>query len=166
MPGTKAEVVEAPMAAISDSGDKDGDSKSEFMRGDATASTPSDSHDDLLDFTQYHEHNAGRLVVDPEYVDAAQLDALSLLTIPTREARIEFGERVASRLKLSSDGKKVLWPQPRDDPEDPQNVRLSVRCGDDVFLRNGVCISGPMRARIFSSSSSRSRRWSRTLTLA
>lgn len=39
------------------------------------------------------------------------------------EARIEFGDTVASRLKLSPDGKIVLWPQPADDPEDPQNVR-------------------------------------------
>ena len=42
----------------------------------------------------------------------------------TREARIEFGDEVASRLKLSPDGKTVLWPQPTDDPEDPQNVRI------------------------------------------
>lgn len=41
-----------------------------------------------------------------------------------REARIEFGDKVASRLKLSPDGKTVLWPQPSDEPEDPQNVRL------------------------------------------
>jgi hypothetical protein len=40
------------------------------------------------------------------------------------EARIEFGDTVASHLKLSPDGKIVLWPQPSDDPEDPQNVRL------------------------------------------
>lgn len=40
-----------------------------------------------------------------------------------REAKVEFGEAVASRLKLSRDGTKVLWPQPSDDPEDPQNVR-------------------------------------------
>jgi hypothetical protein len=39
-----------------------------------------------------------------------------------REARIEFGEVIASRLKLTNDGTKVLWPQPTDDPEDPQNV--------------------------------------------
>ncbi|OJT14824.1 hypothetical protein TRAPUB_8618 [Trametes pubescens] len=51
----------------------------------------------------YHEHNAGRLVVDPE------------------EAKIEFGDKVAKKLKLSADGTKVLWPQPTDDPEDPQN---------------------------------------------
>ena len=40
----------------------------------------------------------------------------------TREARVEFGDVVAAKLKLSSDGTKVLWPQPSDDPEDPQNV--------------------------------------------
>ena len=44
--------------------------------------------------------------------------------LPFREARIEFGDVVASRLKLSKDGTKVLWPQPADDPLDPQNVRL------------------------------------------
>lgn len=38
-----------------------------------------------------------------------------------REAKIEFGEAVASRLKLSSDGTKILWPQPTDSPLDPQN---------------------------------------------
>lgn len=41
----------------------------------------------------------------------------------SREAKIELGEAVAAKLKLSADGTKVLWPQPTDDPEDPQNVR-------------------------------------------
>jgi hypothetical protein len=40
----------------------------------------------------------------------------------TREAHNEFGAEVASRLKLSPDGTIILWPQPSDDPEDPQNV--------------------------------------------
>lgn len=31
-----------------------------------------------------------------------------------REARIELGEKVASQLKLTKDGSKVLWPQPTD----------------------------------------------------
>ncbi|KZT10568.1 MFS general substrate transporter [Laetiporus sulphureus 93-53] len=62
------------------------------------------SSDDVgVDLLSYHEHNAGRLVVDPE------------------EAKVEFGERIAKKLKLSADGSKVLWPQPTDDPEDPQN---------------------------------------------
>ncbi|TFY73399.1 hypothetical protein EWM64_g10613, partial [Hericium alpestre] len=56
-----------------------------------------------IDLLSWHEHKAGRLVVDPE------------------EAKIEFGEKVASRLKLTRDGTKVLWPQPADDPNDPQN---------------------------------------------
>ncbi|KAI9458929.1 major facilitator superfamily domain-containing protein [Lactarius psammicola] len=56
-----------------------------------------------IDLITYHEKRAGRLVLDP------------------REAHIEFGDEVASRLKLSPDGKTVLWPQPTDDPEDPQN---------------------------------------------
>ncbi|KIM88318.1 hypothetical protein PILCRDRAFT_3335 [Piloderma croceum F 1598] len=56
-----------------------------------------------IDLLSFHELHAGRLVVDPG------------------EAKIEFGETVASKLKLTSDGTKVLWPQPTDDPEDPQN---------------------------------------------
>ena len=37
---------------------------------------------------------------------------------------VEFGEDIAKTLKLSADGSTVLWPQPSDDPEDPQNVRI------------------------------------------
>ncbi|KZT22763.1 MFS general substrate transporter [Neolentinus lepideus HHB14362 ss-1] len=66
-----------------------------------------DSETDLLAF---YEDRAGRLVVDPH-----------CLTRPFREARAELGDAVASKLKLTNDGTKVLWPQPSDDPEDPQN---------------------------------------------
>ncbi|GAA6061104.1 hypothetical protein JCM10212_006135 [Sporobolomyces blumeae] len=45
----------------------------------------------------------GRLVVDPA------------------EARIEYGEEIASKLKTNRKGTKILWPQPSDDPNDPQN---------------------------------------------
>jgi hypothetical protein len=41
-----------------------------------------------------------------------------------RKAKSEFGEVFASKLKLTSDGTKVLWPQPTDDSNDPQNVRF------------------------------------------
>ncbi|THH26494.1 hypothetical protein EUX98_g7695 [Antrodiella citrinella] len=57
----------------------------------------------VIDLLRYHETNVGRLVVDIE------------------EAKIEFGEEIANNLKLAEDGKTVLWPQPTDDPEDPQN---------------------------------------------
>ncbi|KAF7348494.1 MFS general substrate transporter [Mycena venus] len=67
-----------------------------------TAERSLSDHSDI-DLYAYHEHAAGRLVIDPE------------------EAKLEFGEDVASRLKLSSDGTKVLWPQPTDSPDDPQN---------------------------------------------
>jgi hypothetical protein len=65
------------------------------------------------------------------------------------EARVEFGDTVASRLKLSPDGKFILWPQPTDDPEDPQNVRL---CPNGVTKRcdiNVVPTSGPNGRRPF-----------------
>ncbi|KAJ7885113.1 MFS general substrate transporter [Mycena olivaceomarginata] len=61
------------------------------------------SDESEIDLYAFHEQAAGRLVIDPE------------------EARVEFGESVASRLKLSADGTKVLWPQPTDSPDDPQN---------------------------------------------
>jgi hypothetical protein len=38
-----------------------------------------------------------------------------------REAKIELGEAVAAKLKLTADGTKVLWPQPTDSDMDPQN---------------------------------------------
>ncbi|KAI0088615.1 MFS general substrate transporter [Irpex rosettiformis] len=56
-----------------------------------------------FDPVSYYENNAGRLVVDPA------------------EARAEFGDDIANGLKLSFDGSKVLWPQPLEDPGDPQN---------------------------------------------
>ncbi|KAF8067571.1 MFS general substrate transporter [Lyophyllum atratum] len=56
-----------------------------------------------IDLSSFHEKRAGRLVIDPQ------------------EAKVEFGEAVASKLKLSADGTKVLWPQPHDSDLDPQN---------------------------------------------
>ncbi|KAG1793710.1 uncharacterized protein HD556DRAFT_1443495 [Suillus plorans] len=44
---------------------------------------------DEVDFVAYYEQTSGRLVVDPE------------------QAKVEFGEVMASRLKLSPDGLKV-----------------------------------------------------------
>ncbi|KAI0284708.1 MFS general substrate transporter, partial [Russula aff. rugulosa BPL654] len=80
--------------------------KSDLDEKDGVIQTSTEAaHENSLeiDLTKYHEQRAGSLVLDPN------------------EARIEFGDTVASRLKLSPDGKIVLWPQPSDDPEDPQN---------------------------------------------
>jgi hypothetical protein len=44
-----------------------------------------------------------------------------MISLFRREAKIEFGEERASKLKLTPDGTKVLWPQPTDSPKDPQN---------------------------------------------
>lgn len=64
----EAQVAKASTVVVSDVGDKE---------GDATASDGSESHEALLDLTQYHEHNAGRLVVDPEYVTLSQMPYLN-----------------------------------------------------------------------------------------
>ncbi|KAG6864578.1 hypothetical protein C0991_008512 [Blastosporella zonata] len=61
------------------------------------------SHVNAIDLSSFHEKQAGRLVMELE------------------EAKIEFGEAFASRLKLSPDGTKILWPQPHDSELDPQN---------------------------------------------
>jgi hypothetical protein len=96
---------------------------------------------DQLDLIAYYENNAGRLVVDPEYVPSLLLHRDSrphaIIFWSFREAKIEFGEAVASKLKLSSDGTKVLWPQPSNDPEDPQNVRFMLHdCYLALYSRN------------------------------
>lgn len=50
-----------------------------------------------------YEKGEGKVIVDPD------------------EARIEFGEALASQLKIDETGKMILWPQPDDSPDDPQN---------------------------------------------
>lgn len=77
-----------------------------------------------IDLNTYHEKRAGRLVLDPMCVRSlVLLPVYPFNYVCNSEARVEFGDGIASRLKLSPDGKTVLWPQPTDDPEDPQNVR-------------------------------------------
>ncbi|KAI5118899.1 hypothetical protein M0805_002815 [Coniferiporia weirii] len=73
------------------------------MESEKGNSEQESNHSSEIDLMNYYEEKSGSLVVDPE------------------EAKLEFGEAVASRLKLSPDGTKVLWPQPSDDPRDPQN---------------------------------------------
>ncbi|KAH8830165.1 MFS general substrate transporter [Flagelloscypha sp. PMI_526] len=70
--------------------------------------SPPESHEDAPPISDhelysFHEKRAGRLVID--------LD----------EARIEFGEAFAKRLKTAEDGKTILWPQPTPSARDPQN---------------------------------------------
>ncbi|KNZ71970.1 hypothetical protein J132_05246 [Termitomyces sp. J132] len=62
-----------------------------------------DNNSSEIDLLSYHEKNAGRLVIDPQKV------------------KFELGESISSQLKLTKDGTKVLWPQPTDSPDDPQN---------------------------------------------
>ncbi|KAI8460285.1 major facilitator superfamily domain-containing protein [Phakopsora pachyrhizi] len=57
----------------------------------------------LADLNYVYETGIGRLVVDP------------------LEAESEFGKDLASQLKLDETGTIVLWPQPGQSPQDPQN---------------------------------------------
>ncbi|KAK0452396.1 major facilitator superfamily domain-containing protein [Armillaria borealis] len=81
------------------------DVDSEKHGGDSAPSVVLQVQEDVtnVDLATFHELHAGRLVIDPA------------------EAKVEFGEVFASKLKLSRDGTKVLWPQPTDSPRDPQN---------------------------------------------
>ncbi|SJK98551.1 related to synaptic vesicle transporter SVOP and related transporters (major facilitator superfamily) [Armillaria ostoyae] len=79
------------------------DIDSEKHGGDSAPSVVLQEDAKEIDLATFHELHAGRLVIDPA------------------EAKIEFGETFASRLKLSRDGTKVLWPQPTDSARDPQN---------------------------------------------
>ena len=57
-----------------------------------------------------------------------------------REARVELGDKVASQLKLTKDGSLVLWPQPTDDPEDPQNVSEMYLPEQHSFEKMDLCV--------------------------
>ena len=67
-----------------------------------------------------------------------------------REARTEFGSEVALRLKLSPDRTIILWPQPSDDPEDPQNVRPCLTAVPDYGFIDLTPSSGPNGGRLSS----------------
>lgn len=90
-------------------------------KGDVEKTENVSSIDTQIDLATYHEVNAGRLVIDPECVTQCLKLDLDVDCVGHREARIEFGDAIASKLKLSRDGTKVLWPQPSDSPHDPQN---------------------------------------------
>jgi hypothetical protein len=62
-----------------------------------------------------------------------------LMVCECSEARIEFGDEVADKLKLSEDGTTILWPQPRDDSEDPQNVCIWQRKTNERRLTDLLC---------------------------
>lgn len=49
------------------------------------------------------------------------------LVVDIKEAEKEYGAEVASALKTTEDGTCILWPQPRDDPHDPLNVRTALQ---------------------------------------
>lgn len=71
----------------------------------STDDVPVLTSDRLEQAAREHDHfekRDGRYILDPE------------------EARLEFGDEIASSLKLSKDGRYVLWPQPLG-PEDPQS---------------------------------------------
>ncbi|PBK81144.1 MFS general substrate transporter [Armillaria gallica] len=79
------------------------DIDSEKHGGDSAPSIALQEDATEIDLATFHELHAGRLDIDPA------------------EAKIEFGETFASRLRLSRDGTQVLWPQPTNSPRDPQN---------------------------------------------
>ncbi|KAJ7592988.1 MFS general substrate transporter [Mycena floridula] len=68
-------------------------------KGRTSSSASRDVADSEIDLMSYHETQAGRLIVDPA------------------EAKIELGEHVAARLKLTPDGKTKLSIIAKTDPQ-------------------------------------------------
>ncbi|KAH9821125.1 major facilitator superfamily domain-containing protein [Melampsora americana] len=57
----------------------------------------------ISDLNLYYANSQGKLIIDP------------------LEAEAEFGSELAANLKLDETRKIILWPQPSDSPDDPQN---------------------------------------------
>lgn len=85
-------------------------------------SAPPDDTEIYQFLVAYQERNAGRLVLDPRLVRGISCTPGLQTDVHHRSAPAEFGDYISKRLKLSPDGSKILWPQPTDDPHDPQNV--------------------------------------------
>jgi hypothetical protein len=110
---------------------RDGITEKEDFEAQESKSVPNNQHD--VNIYTYHETNAGRLVLDPEYAsESLVLISFERSDHTSSKAKVEFGPEIASKLKLTKDGSKVLWPQPTDDPNDPQNVcdRYSASLGE------------------------------------
>ncbi|CAE6445754.1 unnamed protein product [Rhizoctonia solani] len=89
--------------------------------------------------TQDHNHAsfASDIKPSPEHFEkgtlAARIQAIQRLhdgqehggdhqlVVDVKEAEREYGFEVASALKTTEDGSCILWPQPREDPNDPLN---------------------------------------------
>ncbi|KAK0495912.1 MFS general substrate transporter [Armillaria luteobubalina] len=87
------------------------DVDSEKHGGDSAPSVILQEDAAEIDLATFHELHAGRLVIDPAYEP---------LLFNWRQ-KSNSARPCTSRLKLSRDGTKVLWPQPTDSARDPQN---------------------------------------------
>lgn len=68
----------------------------------------------------HYDSALGRSAQD-QAADAHGFHSHTGLVVDIEEARREFGDEIASKLKLASDGRTILWPQPTNRPDDPQN---------------------------------------------
>lgn len=73
--------------------------------------------------TSHHSHPSPRTNCQIAIADSRGFTDHSGLVVEPQEAERVFGKEVASNLKLNQHGNVVLYPQPFDDPNDPQNVR-------------------------------------------
>ncbi|KAH9810227.1 major facilitator superfamily domain-containing protein [Melampsora americana] len=68
-----------------------------------TLEKPNKKPETISELNLAYEKGQGKVIIDPN------------------EAHIEYGEALASQLKLDETGTMILWPQPDDNPDDPQN---------------------------------------------
>ncbi|KEP51333.1 MFS general substrate transporter [Rhizoctonia solani 123E] len=64
---------------------------------------------------------ASRIQVVQRLHDGQEHGGDHRLVVDVKEAEREYGFDVASALKTTGDGSCILWPQPREDPNDPLN---------------------------------------------
>ncbi|GAA5850501.1 hypothetical protein JCM5353_004758 [Sporobolomyces roseus] len=86
---------------------------------------PHQEQDKPLPTTEHLEHYVGKSGYSSDLAAVQQAHGFKptdgRLVVDPAEARVEYGDEIASRLKTNRKGTKILWPQPSDDPNDPQN---------------------------------------------
>ncbi|KAK4703847.1 hypothetical protein P7C70_g2363, partial [Phenoliferia sp. Uapishka_3] len=86
---------------------------------------PSQPAEKAVPSADYIENYTGRTGFSSNFAAVAEAKGFKpddgRLVVDPAEARIEYGDEIADHLKTNNKGTKVLWPQPSDDPNDPQN---------------------------------------------
>ncbi|KAG8747002.1 hypothetical protein FRC10_002801 [Ceratobasidium sp. 414] len=81
-----------------------------------------DSGKPIDEYVEHHDPQARILAVKRLHDGQDHNSSDHRLVVDIKEAEREYGSDVAAALKTAEDGMTILWPQPRDDPDDPLNA--------------------------------------------